>query len=854
MLNASIARSQDIVEYVPTYEIAVCVICKYALNKPPGIRKHLQSVHHWSPNDARQVDQMFVEKAIRSPSDHETPWIYPNPEDPPVPFLSLNSHGFGCHACEYVCIAKRTMINHYCSHHRQEFEGSAVQLMRKHIHVQQFVTVGKSTFFEVNRGNTNDITVSIPTIGENASTIRDKLHVQMQKQKSTVADNLSIIQKARDRREISPWLERTRWISHLEGHDMIKLVQLIAVPKTSRGCHVGLISIITSVNRVLINTRTMVTEDKILGDFDLKQINSFERHKQYSRPINLDITPETLKFYIGTWQRLLCYLIRTSRPRDGEDPPPVLYQLTQTERDRLSAVMSIAEKMSGMPASDVAYKGAQKNLDRSIVSLSISLLDHHLSGNEFDSVIVSFLAVAAIDPNRRVFKDVQVCTQSLSAIIKVAQLFVIRQSIDDVEKGKCDYLGDSLDEMRLRFMVCDARTPMAWVHSVRSYGFKLTEGRTVDGDITWSADYKKISYKGFETTIDNFRGFVMALLTKCRTQVSELFMIQKGESLSSVVPHVRLCAIKDVPSESRAGYSFIDHPDNFHLVGGSTWMIDRITGNQRLFERFLDEKNNEVSWRARPLNDYLCSISSFLETLWVLVHITSGQPARAPELLSARYCNTLQGEYRNLFIEGGLVSIVTTYHKSYSLQGTVKIIHRFLPKEVSEIMVQYIWLILPFKQFLESMKSQRGWIPSPLIWSECKTSGRGKKKWDGTRVCAALARESEEILKSKLGIQIYRHVAIAMSRKHIRTHHFTPVQTDEDSTWDEQTGHGSDAGGRIYARELRDVPGVVESKREMFRKISLLWHLFLGFMTWTTSMQDPSPFFRVGEELIREDD
>ena len=395
---------------------------------------------------------------------------------------------------------------------------------------------------------------------------------------------------------------------------------------------------------------------------------------------------------------------------------------------------------------------------------------------------------------------------------------------------------------------------MALVHSLRSYGFKLIEGRTVDGDINWSADYKKILYKSFETTLDNFRGFVMTLLQKDQSQVAELFMIQEGESFSSIVPQVRLCAIKDVPSESRAGYSFIDHPDNFHLSGGSTWMIDRITGNQDLFKRFLHETNDEVSWHPRSVNEYLCSISSFLETLWVLVHITSGQPARAPELLGARYCNTLQGEHRNLFIEGGLLSIVTTYHKSYGMLGTTKIIHRFLPKEVSEIMVQYIWLILPFKQFLESNKSPQGWIPSPMIWSECKTSGRSKKKWDGARVSGALARESEEILKSKLGIQIYRHVAIAMSRKHIRTHHFTPIQTEEDSTWDEQCGHGSDMGGRIYARELRDAPGVVESKRETFRRISLLWHLFLGFMTWMTNMQDPSPFFRVGEELTREDD
>ena len=49
-------------------------------------------------------------------------------------------------------------------------------------------------------------------------------------------------------------------------------------------------------------------------------------------------------------------------------------------------------------------------------------------------------------------------------------------------------------------------------------------------------------------------------------------------------------------------------------------------------------------------------------------------------------------------------------------------------------------------------------------------------------------------------------------------------------------------GGTIYARELNDAPGVIESQREAFRRISLAWHLFLGFETWRTSSRRPCPF------------
>jgi hypothetical protein len=50
----------------------------------------------------------------------------------------------------------------------------------------------------------------------------------------------------------------------------------------------------------------------------------------------------------------------------------------------------------------------------------------------------------------------------------------------------------------------------------------------------------------------------------------------------------------------------------------------------------------------------------------------------------------MNGYYRNVFIEGGIVSIVTTYHKGYSTTRNTKIIHRYLPKEVGELLIYYL--------------------------------------------------------------------------------------------------------------------------------------------------------------------
>ena len=93
-------------------------------------------------------------------------------------------------------------------------------------------------------------------------------------------------------------------------------------------------------------------------------------------------------------------------------------------------------------------------------------------------------------------------------------------------------------------------------------------------------------------------------------------------------------------------------------------------------------------------------MADFKEKLAVLVHITSGQPARGPELLSIRHRNTAAGGQRNVFIEDGLVALVTRYHKGFYASGDAKVIHRYVPRAVGELIVWYIWLVVPFVEQL----------------------------------------------------------------------------------------------------------------------------------------------------------
>ena len=85
------------------------------------------------------------------------------------------------------------------------------------------------------------------------------------------------------------------------------------------------------------------------------------------------------------------------------------------------------------------------------------------------------------------------------------------------------------------------------------------------------------------------------------------------------------------------------------------------------------------------------------------MHIVRGQPTQATELLRIRYANTKQGGLRNIFIDRGIVAFVTTYYKNYRQTRKMKIIYRYLPKEVGELLLRYLWLVLPFWQAIQSV-------------------------------------------------------------------------------------------------------------------------------------------------------
>ena len=196
----------------------------------------------------------------------------------------------------------------------------------------------------------------------------------------------------------------------------------------------------------------------------------------------------------------------------------------------------------------------------------------------------------------------------------------------------------------------------------------------------------------------------------------------------------------------------------FGGVDGKTWLAGRVASEARLqgeFFRAAEGAGERPRWRMERVYEYGKAMKAFREQLLVLMHMSGGQPARGTELVTVQYKNGVDGDVRGLFIEDGAVVFVTMYSKTMGMSAKAKVIHRYLPREVGELAVYYVWLAMPFWRMVVQRASEGAAIwGSPYIWEpqadqawafpEIKEEGGGRGSKRKQRAVAQGARKKKK--------------------------------------------------------------------------------------------------------------
>jgi hypothetical protein len=108
-----------------------------------------------------------------------------------------------------------------------------------------------------------------------------------------------------------------------------------------------------------------------------------------------------------------------------------------------------------------AIEQSYNALDIYYLELCVSLLDHNLKDDLFESAIIRSLVAIAIDPVKGILKEAYYFTPTLSGFIKIAQMLVIQKAIIGARDIESIQPTDLLDKMRLRFLINRVRSPFS---------------------------------------------------------------------------------------------------------------------------------------------------------------------------------------------------------------------------------------------------------------------------------------------------------------------------------------------------------------------------------------------------------
>jgi hypothetical protein len=349
------------------------------------------------------------------------------------------------------------------------------------------------------------------------------------------------------------------------------------------------------------------------------------------------------------------------------------------------------------------------------------------------------------------WKSALIYTPVLSAIVTVARMLVlykakqgrekeienrIRASGESEQDARRKARGhfDRVQEMVQRFMTIiayDGRpSPMDSILRLRAYGKAIRANTNADGVVDWHGD--ELLYGHVQISMASLRMMVHGLLHSARAALRRGVLLLETDDEGGVVegstalPAIGWDRLVDNAAETKAGWSFVEDPRNeaaFGGVDGKMWLARRVAGEERLRSQFIDNNGPQeegldegIRWKMDRVQEYGEAMRSFRAQLLVLMHISGGQPARGTEVVTVQYKNGADGDIRGLFVEDGLVVFVTMYNKTMGMSAKAKVIHRYIPREVGELVVYYIWLAVPFwRMVVKSASGGKADWGSPYI-------------------------------------------------------------------------------------------------------------------------------------------
>jgi superfamily II DNA helicase RecQ len=920
--------------YSPTHRIAICKSHQQGVVKSQ-LRTHLDTKHQeLVPNTRRQVVHAVDQEAsLQAWAMNYEEVIYPRPASQPLPHLPVYHDGLQCNTCAHVYRHIKRMQEHCRQEHgwvnKSQPRGrpaSKQTMWTTKISCQKFHTTNKlGRLFEVS-ATAEAQPAPVQPDGDVSQAIQAAFTQASQQLDALEKEKNNIVKPDSDRFEFAEWLNRAGWARHLKG---LKREWLLTMAQQPTPRERALTEICWAARMVMWRAQQASTSS-VVGMPAMMYINRREVGSgSNEKPFNAQQTGKTMDKYSSVWVSIIAFIWRThelpvvrqrSDDQDvqGRRPP---YHVTGKQDMWLQKIKGIVgedthyddqdddwfrEPDTDDESDEERLNDAQTEaLEDHVSQFMLALLDHVLGDNEYTSALISGMAVLGISVDNG-WLSALVYTPKQSAVIAIARMLVLYRSTQMRQQAVAKLVEEGwggedaavmapshfeyVQEMANRFMTLTEYngkpTPVDAILRLRAFGFKIRFTTNADGVIDWMGD--TLLYGNIQFSMPQVRSMVHGMIAGARQHVLSELMLLQVDSEGAVVenttalPTIDWRKLVDNAAEQQVGWSFMEDPRNHSatsVADPKQWLGQRVVDEKELRRRFVDMEATRaalatgggVVWLQGRVKAYSTAMKEARSKLAALVHMTGGAPPRGTELVTVKHSNTANGDSRGIFIEDGLVVFVTKYHKNVGQTGKGKVIHRYLPREVGELVVFYLWFARPFWQQVEGAVQGRAvdvsayvWEPEPeQRWQQPERKRKRKRQrvaeedddgeveedkacqgqgwvetWNSNRVRHAIERASLQHMGVKMNIMGWRHSTKAAYRRYIKNDAAVKAFADAansddesdretDQPWDIQTGHGTTVAGMIYGRPVTEPVFSVEAKRFGLRLASMEWHAFL---------------------------
>lgn len=247
--------------------------------------------------------------------------------------------------------------------------------------------------------------------------------------------------------------------------------------------------------------------------------------------------------------------------------------------------------------------------------------------------------------------------------------------------------------------------------------------------------------------------------------------------------------------------------------------------------------NNTLHFDIEQYTKWFEDLRRIWSIVYFLLHCLQGLPARGTEEAHFQLINT-PASRRHIFIiqdkdqKKYTLATLSNYHKSMNITDGYKEILRVIPYDLSCIIIKLIRVVRPLEialltQYIVPKERHKDMT---YIYSTYMFVAYGTQL-NSSYLSSCLRGIFEKYLSIPFGIQLFRHMSIAIQRKYLPSD--INITSDLDSAKDKMAGHGKQVADMHYAPAKSVIP-MDKTDRDNFMTIARKWHSIHGFETFSS--------------------